>query len=152
MSGHNRLGQTVQENNVGNWKSAGKFVRCQDVINARGGNHSGRYLAPCCKKCWGSSCNCSWTEFLSKTSCQGKDLLWGLVLTRRNKHSHSVFPVFSAPELSVEGSQVTVHLAFTREMSLPVLVWTDTHRMAGAVTLRQQEKQTSSGHTVLPEQ
>lgn len=47
--------------------------------------------------------------------------------------------------LAVEGSQVTIRLAFACEMSLAVLVWADIHQRARAVPLLQQEEQTSSG-------
>lgn len=94
MSRHNCLGQTVQKNNVGNWKSEGNSVKCQDVINAQGGNQSRCYSAPLLQEVQLQSLKLAGVLF--QTLTQSKRFVWEAVLTRRKKHSPFSYLYFSS--------------------------------------------------------
>lgn len=87
MSRHNCLGQTVQKNSVGKWKSAGNSVRCQDVINAQGRNQPRCYSAPLLQEVLGQLWSLQLAGVLFQTLTQSKRFVWEAVLTGRKKHS-----------------------------------------------------------------
>lgn len=135
MSGHNCLGQTVQENNVGNWKPAGNSVRCQDVINARGRNQSSCYSAPLLQEVLGQLWSLQLAGVLFQTHTQSKRFVWGAVLTRRKKHSpFSYLNFFSFYAFSRGLPNNCSSWFFLRaQRSLSLNWWAELHQMAGAV-------------------
>lgn len=142
MSRHNCLGQTVQENNVGNWESAGNSVKCQDVTDSQGRNPSRWYSAPLLHEALGQLQSLQLAGVLFQTLPQSKRFVWEAVPTRRNTLC-SVTLIFSSSMLLLECFQVTAHLDFSWELR-GVFPWPDEQKCIQWLELSLQEQQTQS--------
>lgn len=135
MSRHNCLGQTVQENNVGNWESAGSSVKCQDVTDAQGRNQSRWSSAPLLHKVLGQLQSLQLAGVLFQTLPQSKRFVWEAVLTRRKKHSpfsYLNFLIFYAfSRVLPNNCSSWFFLRAQRSFSLDW--WAEVHPVAGAV-------------------
>lgn len=131
----------MQGNHVGNWKSAGNSVKCQDVTNAQGKNQSRCYSAPLLQEVMGQLWSLQLAGVLFQTLTQSKRGFWKAALTRRKKHSPFSYLNFFSFSTSLGCFWITAHLDFSWELR-GVFPWTDEQKYMEWLELSLQKQQT----------